>query len=347
MAGQSMTEFLFCASFFLVPLFLGISLLGKYIDIKQTNIAAARYQAWEYTVWFANNREPMTGFDAADQPIKSTRFTQNESQQRFFTAIGDETTTLPITAIDGNTGWTAATANPLWSDHRGDRLYQGRTGAANSLRSSEDTPTIPLVGDAVNLILDAFDFFFGLIGSVMNFAGSSVGFTAINTDGYAMSNSSVEVNVNPTFVNIDSIHGARGTSDELTGGTLDFSTRASVLSDAWNAGGAEHTRNQAGGTVITTLFKELFDAIPGFNAIWSILSVFSPELRPCNPGFPYRNDDKGSLWLGYIDIDAVHPDRLISDPTNPDMRGTHMCDKAGNCDFVPVVPRTEASRVCD
>ena len=59
-----MTEFLICASFALVPLFFGISLLGKYIDIKQTAIQAARYEAWEYTVWFADDNEPMTGFDS-------------------------------------------------------------------------------------------------------------------------------------------------------------------------------------------------------------------------------------------------------------------------------------------
>lgn len=43
--GQAMTEFLISASFVLVPLFLGISLLGKYIDIKHAGIQAARYQA--------------------------------------------------------------------------------------------------------------------------------------------------------------------------------------------------------------------------------------------------------------------------------------------------------------
>ena len=82
--GQAMTEFLICASFALIPLFLGISLLAKYIDIKQAAIQAARYQAWEYTVWYGNDSEPMTGFNAVTQPIKSTSATQNETRRRFF-----------------------------------------------------------------------------------------------------------------------------------------------------------------------------------------------------------------------------------------------------------------------
>lgn len=338
-AGQAMTEFLIVASFALVPLFLGISLLAKYIDIKQTNIAAARYQAWEYTVWFANNNEPMTGFNAADQPIKSTAFTQQETLRRFFTAPGDENSTLPIAANDGTTGWTTGAANPLWSDHMGNRLYDGNVGGSNNLQTSEDTPTLPVVGDVMNILFDVIDFAFSAIGDLMSLVGSSVGFSAINTEGYVRSSLSTEVNVNPTFVAIDSITGTRDSSDELTGGTLDFTTTASVLSDAWNAGGVEHVYNQAGGTVPTTLLSELLDAIPGFEAVWNVVTVLSPELRLCNPGGIWGPNDKGSLWLGHIDIDAVHPDRLEGG-------GENVCDDAGMCNFVPVIPRTEESRTC-
>jgi len=337
--GQSMTEFLFCASFALVPLFLSISLLAKYIDIKQANIQASRYQAWEYTVWFANNSEPMTGFEAVNQPIKSTAFTQLETQRRFFTDPGTENTTQAITATDGTLGWSNDIANPLWSDHLGIPLYSGVAGVSDSLQSSEDTPTLPVVGDVMNIMFDVIDFAFSAIGDLMNLLGSSVGFTAINTEGYAKSNMSMEVAINPAFVNIATIHGSRGTSDELTGGTLDFSTNASVLSDAWNAGGNEHVYNQAGGTVPTTLLSELLDAIPGFEAVWNVVTILSPELRLCNPGGIWGADDKGSLWLGHIDIDAVHPDRLEDG-------GEHVCDDAGMCDFLPVTPRTDDSRYC-
>ncbi len=338
-SGQAMTEFLVCASFALVPLFFGISLLAKYIDIKQTTIQAARYEAWEYTVWYANDNEPMTGFDAVDQPIKSTTLTRNETGRRFLTNPGDENSTLPITATDSTTGWTSGSANPLWVDHTGMVLYSGVDGNGANLESSDDTPTIPVIGDVMNTLFDIIDFAFSAIGDLMSFVGSSVGFTAINTEGYAKSTVSMEVAVNPTFVAIDHMKGTRGTSDELTGGTLDFVSNAGVLSDTWNAGGVEHTYNQAGGTVPTVLLSELLDAIPGFEDVWNVVTVLAPELRLCNPGGIWGADDKGSLWLGYIDIDAVHPDRLEDG-------GEHECNDAGMCDFVPETPRTDDSRTC-
>ena len=111
------------------------------------------------------------------------------------------------------------------------------------------------------------------------------------------------------------------------------------MSDAWNAGGVEHVYNQAGGAVPTVLLKELINAVPGLSDVWNAAAILAPELRLCNPGGIWGPDDKGSLWLGYIDIDAVHPDRLSGG-------GTHECNDAGMCDFVPNIPRTDESRSC-
>lgn len=349
--GQAMTEFLVCASFVLVPLFLGISLLAKYIDIKQTAIQAARYQAWEYTVWYASDSETMSGFDDSEvidgvtinhvQPIKSTALTQQETRQRFFTNPGDETTTLPITSTDAATDWTNAQRNPLWTDHVGNVLYEGVDGATASLQSSEDTPTVPVLGDIVQVISDGIGFIFEIVGDLMGALGSSVGFDAIDNDAYAESTISMEIAVNPTFVsNYDNMLGAAGTSNELTGGTLDFTSSASVLSNSWNAGGKSHTYNQVGGTAPVTMFSSLLDEIPLIEDIWNYVTIFAPELRLCNPGGIYQADDKGSLWLGHIDIDAVHPDRLIDESTG-DMVGTHECNDAGICDFTVIRPLDE------
>jgi hypothetical protein len=340
--AQSMTEFLICASFALVPLFLGIALLGKYIDIKQTNIQAARYEAWEYTVWFADNTETSSNFFAVPQPVKSTALTQIETQQRFFNGPGDGVTPSPITELDKTVGFTA---NPLWVDHTDTLLYDGTSGVGDSLGSSGDTPTLPVVGTVMDALFDAIDWAFTAIRSLMSFANSPVGFTAINQDGYAQATVSMQVATNPNFRKLNDDDG--NIIDDSIGNTLDFSTSASVLSDAWNAGGVAHTYNQAGGAVPTTLLNGLINAIPGFTTIWNIISIFAPEMRFCDPGAPWPANDKGSLWLGYVDIDAVHPDRLAADPTDPATRnGVHVCDDAGICTFEPVIPRTEASKDC-
>ncbi len=362
--GQAMTEFLISASFFLIPLFLAMSLVAKYIDIKQANIQAARYQAWEYTVWFANDTERginyssgkinnggevMSGFNAFDLPVKSALTTRNESKQRFYSNPGNESTTTAITAADGTTGWKADNANPLWTDHTGKPLYTGKDGINVNLTSSTATPTLPIAGDVIDLLLKGIGLIFGVVGDLMSAIGSDVKFNAMTTEGYANVTESMRVAVPPNYRYMIG-NDANLTSAGAAPTSLNFISSAAVLSDAWNTGGKEHTSNQVGGMVPTTLLKELFNQIPGFTTIWNIASLLAPELRLCNPGFPWPANDKGSLWLGYIDIDAIHPDRLIADPSKPDERvGTHTVNAAGMSDFTytdPANARTDASRSC-
>jgi hypothetical protein len=49
--GQAMVELLAVAAFVLLPLFYAMPMLGKYLDVRATAIASARYVAWERTVW--------------------------------------------------------------------------------------------------------------------------------------------------------------------------------------------------------------------------------------------------------------------------------------------------------
>jgi hypothetical protein len=364
-SGQAMTEFIISASFFLIPLFFAMSLIAKYIDIKQANVQAARYQAWEYTVWFANDTERgidyssgrisnggevMGGFTAFDLPVKDTTTTRNESKQRFYTNPGNETTTLPISSTDGATGWTTAAANSLWSDHKGNPLYSGTDGADFDLTSSSETPTLPIIGDVVNLLLQGIGLIFGVVGDLMSVIGSDVGFNAITTEGYATSQESMSVAIPPNYRYMTDAPSSSLVTLDGAPTNFNFMSRASVLSDAWNTGGKEHTYNQVGGMVPTTLLNELFDAIPGFTTVWNIASVLAPELRLCNPGGIWGPDDKGSLWLGHIDIDAIHPDRLIADPSDPDTPiGSHEVNDAGMSDFTyddAANARSDDSRTC-
>ena len=370
-SGQAMTEFIISASFFLVPLFLAMSLIAKYIDIKQANVQAARYQVWEYTVWFANDTERgidystgrinnggevMSGFDAFDLPVKTTAITRNESKQRFYRKPGNETTTFDISSIDGAATWDGNDANPLWKDHQGTALYSGADGANANLTSSTNTPTIPVIGNVIDFLLQGIGVIFGVVGDLMALIGSEVGFNAITTQGYATSDESMSVRIPPSYQYMVPDGNSTNLID-LQSGTpvsFDFISKAAVLSDAWNTGGTDHTYNQVGGMVPTVLVKEIFNKIPGLASAWSIATILAPELRLCKPGedpvSPWPVSDKGSLWLGHIDIDAVHPDRLIADPTDPDTRiGGHAVNNAGMSDFTyadPANARTDASRTC-
>ena len=333
-----MTETLICASFVLVPLFLGIAILAKYIDIKQTAVQAARYQAWEYTVWYNSDSEMSTGFSAVTQPKKTVDFTRSETRRRFFTNPNDEINTLEIEATDGTRGWRAADRNHFWTDHMGNRLYSGTDAAGATIDSSGDTPTIPIIGDVMNLLMDILDWAFSAIGTLLSFVGSSAGFTAINTDGYATATTALAVPLDRRFIDTDVIASQITTNLVQPNNELIFTGRAGVLSDAWNAGGVEHVFNQAGGTIPTTLLRELLNA-PVLGEIWDLITILAPELRRCHPTITlFGPDDKGSLWFGHIDIDAVHPDRL------GDQSGSHSCNDAGMCDFDP--PRDEDTMDC-
>jgi len=81
-AGQAMTEFSIAATFVLIPLFLMIPLLGKFLDMKASTIQAARYAAWERTVWtnssdWTNHADSLTKDDAALKTELTKRFFSN------------------------------------------------------------------------------------------------------------------------------------------------------------------------------------------------------------------------------------------------------------------------------
>lgn len=103
-SGQALTELL-VFSIILVPVLLMVPLLGKYINLNQSALEAARYAAWERTVW-ANR--------AGDNPqalVKDDTQLQAEIRRRFFSDPD-----LPIKGSDGD-GSAQAGSNPLWFDH--------------------------------------------------------------------------------------------------------------------------------------------------------------------------------------------------------------------------------------
>jgi hypothetical protein len=348
--GQAMTELQIAAAFVLVPLFLCIPLLAKYIDMRHATIQAARYEAWEYTVWYARDCDrnifaklagadeecPMGGFDEAQQPFKTVAQTRAEARRRFFTHYGDtdpvnddpSVGVIGISDTDKTTGWTALDSNYLWRDHTGNPLYNGAIGAGEDLQSSDDTPTVPVIGDVLNVLVDVIGVVFGAIADLLGVFGSSVGFDAINTDGYANS-TVVAPSVNPPNYDQSSL---LGDTFPGAGGPITFAATAGVLTDGWNSGGVEQTYNQAGGTVPTVILKELL-TLPGLAQVWDVIGIIAPELRRCHPDIPFLlnpdfPDDKGSLWLGHIDIDAVPPDRLSGG-------ATIAADEAGRFDVDP------------
>ncbi len=86
-SGQAITEFNVTAAFLLVPLFIMIPLLGKYIDMKHSSVQAARYMAWERTVWFEDKTKPQ---NTSTAQVKSQNQLVKETQQRIFSGVTED-----------------------------------------------------------------------------------------------------------------------------------------------------------------------------------------------------------------------------------------------------------------
>ncbi|MDZ7736789.1 MAG: hypothetical protein U5P41_12365 [Gammaproteobacteria bacterium] len=108
--------------------------------------------------------------------------------------------------------------------------------------------------------------------------------------------------------------------------------QAAVLGEGWNAGGRKHAEFQVGGIVPTKVLGEILEKEP-FKTTLDVISIFIPEFSPCNTRNPML-PDSGSFWLGFIDFDTVHPDRLDGSDTDG-----HACDAGGNCQFTGVAER--------
>ena len=363
--GQAMTEFVISATYVLIPLFIAIPLLAKYIDIKQASVQAARYEAWEYTVWYDDeNNDDYDILDNYDSgisgyatPEKSLELVQNESRRRFYSRVGTNPTVGADNDVDALTitdmgGWQTSTANPMWQNHRGLPMFTGDVEHSVVTDASADTPTLAItiagveldLGSIVTTLLDLAEFGFDLVGDALGVLGSDAEFSAINTDGYSRVQMNTKVwTLSDREGDVEIAHVRDRLQDnQLTGATpqtLDFLSKASVLGDGWGAGGTEHTYLQVNGATPSILVKEILD-LPVLDQVWDIISFIAPELSECtnadDPSPPIVTSPfagpEGNLWLGYVDGDVVHPDRLSVIGERPaDRLGGHVCDDSGRC----------------
>ncbi len=107
--GQAIAEFNVSAAFLLVPLFIMVPLLGKYIDMKHASVQSARYMAWEQTVWAEPEVEPE---DAGYVAVKRTIVTALETRERFYGGVAED-------------GLGDSVINPLWND-RGQKIVESQ-----------------------------------------------------------------------------------------------------------------------------------------------------------------------------------------------------------------------------
>lgn len=143
--GAALTEFIVIALFVLVPLYLAVQALGKFADVRHTANNAARYAAWEKTVWHEEAMSDFANFNAPNQ--KSAAAIHNEMMVRVF---NDRKAGLKYASTDKAATTFANGTDPLWRDTAGAALFSNpaRLGLwARYVKPSNDVP-----GAAIGLI---------------------------------------------------------------------------------------------------------------------------------------------------------------------------------------------------
>ena len=209
----------------------------------------------------------MGGFEAHNSlPYKARADTRREAVQRFFGSPNGS----PLQAVGPGVG-TLTPTNLLWYDHTATKMVDDTIGGGDPT-SSRSPDGLPVIDTILDIVLGVVKIVFGAFADVLGFLGSDAGFDAINTDGMA----AAEVSITMDSVAVKTLMMLDGGPD------LTFSSQAAVLTDGWNAGGREHTYNQASGMVVTSGLKALQN-LPGLRTAWDIITkIIAPELRRCN-----------------------------------------------------------------
>ena len=298
--GQAMVETLIAASLVLVPLFLAIPVLAKYLDIRSHLVQAARYTAWERTVWFGGASAKTMGFTFFGRTVGNVW----DANEKTDGAIGAEIGARILSntgasdnfkSTDQTNGSFVGGQKPLWQDRRGQALLD---------YGDISQPTITN-GPSPGLITT-------ILGPIANVAALLSSFTV---DTNAQYTSKVSLGIQQFGNNIGSgtndLGGCPGCPVDFlaTGVTTAFSESSVLVANGWSANGPGSLIDNGTHPKAITVYNQirgltptsLLNPPPGtfrdvLSVVQTLLSVFFPELS--------------TLELGKIEVDKVPPDRL-------------------------------------
>ena len=225
--GQAMVEFLVSAMFVLVPLFLAIAALGKLNDVQHTADMAARYAAWERTVWY----EPATSdFGAINQPNqKSAAAINSEIALRL---LNDRSASASIIK-DSDKSATAFSngLDPMWRDNAGTAYLDDYKQLASGV--THETPATDIAGGVIATLKSVS------VNGLLNFV------PPVPTDTLAVASVTLNDVAKKSAAYQRLWPGAPGWNG------LQFNATGAVLSNTWSANGSASTHDMVARTVPT------------------------------------------------------------------------------------------------
>lgn len=252
-SGQAMTETVIASAFLLVPLFLGITLLGKYIDVKENSIEAARYAAFESTVYNVGS-STLRGANVASITPEEL---QNGVATRFFGQSPND-----ISASQDQTTADFVPKN-LLTDHAGNHLLPKYSDITTGISDNAPSVTADPEDPALEVSL-----------------GALAGLTGFNWDYKGLIQATVQAKtIAPAAIRDKSWSASgNGAFDQLQ---LPFSSTDVILTDTESAPSPQenssYVHNQIGSLV--PLSK-----ISAVNKPLQILKFGAPDLSGLNIG---------------------------------------------------------------
>jgi Flp pilus assembly protein TadG len=143
--GAAMVEFVVIAIFVLVPMYLAVQAIGKVADVRSTTNSAARYSAWERTVW---------GEDTASDFYKHNKPNQKTAAQihneMLVRVLNDRSAAFKYKNTDKAATTFANGIDPMWQDDAGTDFLDDPAKVV--MTASFATPSKDLLGAAIGLI---------------------------------------------------------------------------------------------------------------------------------------------------------------------------------------------------
>ncbi|RYZ12800.1 MAG: hypothetical protein EOO24_02120 [Comamonadaceae bacterium] len=272
MRGQALTESVIALLAVLIPLFVFGWALNGYATARNTAVSAARYAAWERTVWFAQapTDSPLTG---ANKVVKTGDRIQAEMIDRVFQRARGPSG-QPDAIRSSNAAPPAARNSALSAS-----LQTYRGGSDNVLEVESTRPRDAHSGERPRLALadSGVGTSTGVVGTleaIGKVTSKLSGSKPIDLENRGLWKADVTLRTNG--LNIAAL--GDGAMTHLP--ALNFTESAAVMTNGWNVGGHEHEISR-----VKTMVPLSVADTPFFDTLLDVLGFLVPPLGDWEPGY--------------------------------------------------------------
>lgn len=286
--GQAMAEFVVMTAGCLLLLFVLVPVVAKLSDMAYKAQEAARYTAWERTVWYktnANERMLPSQIDLKDGFLASRTDEDvlNSAERRI---LSFTQTPTPLSPLDIDTQ-TTEQANRYWRwthGNGGQAMNSPGAMAANSTLADRKTPSFAYeVIDGYNSVMGGI----AKVVSIFSFGKGDEDFLQIAHPIHNFYTTAVNIPVPMTGSQL----GNQPLLGERFNNGLNVAARSAVLADGWVAQSADgegsHFDQKANDFVIGNMIAEN----PIVETVQKLIGIFEPSIK--------------DLDLGYVDTNPI------------------------------------------